>query len=496
MPFKLRDVYLAFVALQSTFGFLYLNGLVGKLIDVHSEELSDSPPLQAYFAMRSHEDAETSPLPALKKSVALIERNKRTARTSRFTPVPDSARGTFWIDKTRVNKPVREGFEARGWRYVASHEKAHVVYTYLSNSSLWTTLEPYQRYNHIPGVSRWNHKDKFNEGMMKYKKSTGKQVWSVPATFQLNSLTERKNFRKVLFEQVGLSRPWVLKVPNLNRGKGITMLGPNTEALKNVLDTVENDKDNKYIIQEYVCNAMTIEGYKFEFRIHWLVASVDPLVVLWHPGYLRIIMNQKNDELMKNWNSTEAHLGNLHASGKAASWRTFAENLEATKKRSNSLKKQIDSLADSAMHHVENQVKHSLAQMVDAFKDVTFTNNGTASGKKFARTSSENIFGFYCADFIIDEDLDVFLIEPQYACGMMNKNQVSKSWKSWNDVNIHLTEGMAEIVDIVTKQQELGLPIDTEALNAAGSAYEVIYNDGWMFEYEGYERAAKKGCDI
>jgi hypothetical protein len=191
---------------------------------------------------------------------------------------------------------------------------------------------------------------------------------------------------------------------------------------------------------------------------------------------------------MKNWNSTEAHLGNLHASGKAASWRTFAENLEATKKRSNSLKKQIDSLADSAMQHVENQVKHSLAEMVDAFRGVTFTNNGT---------SMDNKFGFYCADYMIDEDLDVYIIEPQKGCGMLKENQVSKSWKSWNDVNAQLTEGMAEILKIVTKQQELGLPLDIEALeHAAGSEYEVIYNDGWVYEYEGYERNLKKGCEI
>ena len=69
--------------------------------------------------------------------------------------------------------------------------------------------------------------------------------------------------------------------------------------------------------------------------------------------------------------------------------------------------------------------------------------------------------------------------------------------QSWKNVNAQLTEGMAEILNVVTKQQELGLPISNKALEyAAGSAYEVIYNDGWMFEYEGYERAAKKGCEI
>jgi hypothetical protein len=450
MPFNLRDAFLAIVALQSTFGYLYINSLAGKFISIHNPE----------------EPGNSPPLPALKKITPIPQ--------SFTSPVPNKACGTFYVDKTTLstgeNHPIKRGFEARGWHYVSSHEKAHVVYTRKINKNWLTTLEPYQRYNHIPGYVEWNVKDKFNKRMLAYKKSSGKQLWSVPKTFRLNSTSGREKFRKVLFEQGGLSRPWVLKVPNMNRGRGITMLGPNTEALKNVLDKVEKEKDNKYIIQEYVCNAMTIEGYKFDFRVFWLVASVDPLVVMWHPGYLRIIMNQKYDQLMKNWNSTKAHLTNIHGSGSAGSWATFAENLEASKKRY------------IALHHVENQVKHSLAEIVDAFRDVTFSNKGT---------STENLFGFYCADYMIDRDLDVYIIEPQRNCGMSELDQFKK------DLNMQLTEGMAEILKIVTKQQELGLPLNFEALeNAAGSAYEVIYNDGWMFEYEGYERPAKKGCEI
>ena len=101
----------------------------------------------------------------------------------------------------------------------------------------------------MPGFLQWNKKDAFNRGMMKYQESTGKQVWSIPKTYSLASPLTRKKFRKVLFEEGGLSRPWVLKVPNLNKGKGITMLGPNTEALKNVLDKVENDKKKNYIVR-------------------------------------------------------------------------------------------------------------------------------------------------------------------------------------------------------------------------------------------------------
>lgn len=323
------------------------------------------------------------------------------------------------------------------------------------------------------------------KNMMHYKEKSGRPLWAIPATYQLNGPSGKKKFREVLFDQGGLSKPWVLKVPNLNRGQGITMLGPNTKALKNVLDKVEKDEKNRYIIQEYICNTMTIEEFRFEFRIYWLVASVNPLIVLWHPGSIRIIKNQKNDDIMKNWNSTKAHLGNLHQSGTASSWDNFAKHLEMEKSKSSDLKKRIHM---NAMDHVENQVKHSMAEVVDAFKDISF-NRYDAETKK--NVSTENLFAFYCADFMINKDMDIFLIEPQMGCGMSEDEEFKSK------LNMQLTEGMAEIVGIVADRQERALPISNNMLkHAGGSLYEVIYNDGWMFEYDGYEPVARKGCDV
>jgi hypothetical protein len=58
---------------------------------------------------------------------------------------------------------------------------------------------------------------------------------------------------------------------------------------------------------------------------------------------------------------------------------------------------------------VESQVKQVIAEMIDAYRKVTFNTD---------RQSTDNGFGFYCADFIIDWDLDIFFIEPQSGCGL------------------------------------------------------------------------------
>ena len=89
------------------------------------------------------------------------------------------------------------------------------------------------------------------------------------------------------------------------------MLGPNTKALSTVVQNVtkelaeDPEKAPKYIIQKYICREMTIQRRKFDFRVFWMVASLDPLVVLYHDGFVRI-GNSDYDE--SDFSSTTAHL--------------------------------------------------------------------------------------------------------------------------------------------------------------------------------------------
>ena len=70
--------------------------------------------------------------------------------------------------------------------------------------------------------------------MMKYGQESGKELSSIPETYRLNVASDLKMFKTRLFEDGGMSMPWVLKKPNPNNGRGITILGPNTTELKNV----------------------------------------------------------------------------------------------------------------------------------------------------------------------------------------------------------------------------------------------------------------------
>lgn len=411
------------------------------------------------------------------KSKALSFDHKKGFGTGKkTTPCPEEFKKTFWIETKKINQPVARALRMQGWRKTDNSDEAQVIWTYVSTTAWYDDLKPWQRYNHMPGYKLWNSKDTFVTYMLNYAKASGKELPAVPETYRLDNDIELNQFKNRLYNEGGMDIPWVLKKPNVNQGKGIYMLGPNSKDLKDVFDLVEKEKETQnYIIQRYICNEMTINNKKFDFRVFWIVASLDPLIIMYHDGYVRIGNSEYNE---KDFSSTTAHLTThtgLSAEGKGT-WDNFIEYVELAKKNNKKLKNIKDPIL-----HVKNQVKQVLGEMAAAFKEGTFNAD---------KISSENGFGFYGADFIIDWELDVFFIEPQHGCGLDEDHQFRV------DMHNSLFSEMIEVGDEIWERQERGLPTDNNSLQNLGG-YEIAYNDGWMFEYDGYTRSKdKKTCEI
>lgn len=129
-----------------------------------------------------------------------------------------------------------------------------------------------------------------------------------------------------------------------------------------------------------------------------------------------------------------------------------------------------------------------IAETVAAFRNVTFGNN------KSEKLSSENGFGFYGVDFVIDNDLDVWYLESQKGPGMEEDHDFR--------VEMH-RDLLRSIVDIVEEVQ-LKLEVDPTAsvlpINNLGG-WDIVYagtgDDHWMYEYKGYARSkTKKACGL
>lgn len=214
----------------------------------------------------------------------------------------------------------------------------------------------------------------------------------------------------------------------------------------------------------------------FHSLAHRFVASTDPLVVLYQDGYVRIGNSAYNEE---DFEDTTSHLTThtgLGEEGKAT-YNDFVKRI----KQHHASSPHLQHIRDPAQH-VKDQFKESLGEFIQAFKDVSFS----PSVKDLA--GAENVYGFYGADFILDNDLDVWLIEPQKGCGL------DEDYDMRVQMHDRLFRGMVDTLEEVWQKQELGEPI--LPLRNTGE-WEIIYADGWRYQSNDYERSKnKKGCSI
>jgi hypothetical protein len=423
-----------------------------------------------------------------------------TAGIHEFAVAPQEHRHTFWVERKPINNAVIRAFRDRQWTKVNNYQDAHFVWTYSPWPDMWKELKPWQRYNHLHGFRFWNSKDTYVEGFKNYElENPGTDHYFNPETYRLVVKEERDEFHRVLTRGGGINHPWVLKQGNVNQGKGITMVAPNSKELLNVLEDnpIDAEETEELVIQRYVCNELTWDHRKYDVRMFWLIASVDPLLVLYHDGYVRI-GNAVYDET--DFSNTRNHLTThtfLAEEGKA----TFEQFKGHLREHNRAAGLGIS----DPVSHVRNQFKEAIGTTAAVFKDTSFNSKKMSKllgcshnihwlipRKAHAYFSyvvdTQNGIGFYGADFILDQDLDVYFLEPQMGCGM------DEDWNFRVEMHDQMFRTMVDVLDEIIGKQEKGenlLP-----LKSIGK-WQVVYADGWIFKYEGYKRSNhKKDCAL
>lgn len=158
------------------------------------------------------------------------------------------------------------------------------------------------------------------------------------------------------------------------------------------------EQDDDIVVQRYICHEMDYQGRKFDLRLYYLVASVDPLVVFYHDGALRVSLSEYNDKVFE---TTTDHLSNLGRNDAMDNCTISLDDYEKdllahVAANPSRFPKEV---AEDPLSHVRNQAKAALAELVDARRPVAF------DGPRRRRSKMENHFSLLGADFIVDRDL-------------------------------------------------------------------------------------------
>jgi hypothetical protein len=379
-----------------------------------------------------------------------------------FSTLPTENVRTFFADTTKTSQPFIRTLRHLDWIKVDEMQDACMIYTNERDIELFDELEPWQRYNHIPRTSQWADRVRFAKGFRDYAETTASRPQLfLPETYDLHVDSQRKEFEKRLQKS---NKRWVVKSSTGH----VRTIEPEQTTL---------NAEPGEVVQEFICNEMqwdegeTESKRPFELRVYWFVASLDPLIVFYMDGFVRIA---------GGGNSTNGE--DSTAFSEHAPWPKLEDYLLAQIRRLGNPITIVD-----PVNHVRSQLKESLSQLVDAFKEQTFATGGIMS--------AEDSFELYTADYMLDMDLDIWLMKAR-ADNCTGTESSFEDYYFKFDMHHQIFYGMAMILDEIWENQAKGLPL--LPLHNTGK-WEVIYAgandnaDSWKFEYDGYERK-KKAC--
>jgi len=281
-----------------------------------------------------------------------------------------------------------------------------------------------QMYNHIPGSSVIARKDLLVEAINKYiaryadKRQCLQNGTLFPQSYRLHHELECKEFFSIInSKQYQLNKEkepiqYLLKLGNgPHRAMGLSIFDEDLE--KQVKNRYKNglrcgEETKSFVAQKYISNPLVLDKEnKFDFRIYMLVASVDPLIVYYHDGFLRVSLSKYD----KNSKEKNVHFTNTHLSKKIfkeIGEDEFYDGMDEHELRDYQMWTMED-LQEYLLEIGHIKDKNWLENYLRPKFKEAFVHLARMAEDSFYKTSS--VFEMYGLDFVMDEHTDLWFIE-------------------------------------------------------------------------------------
>jgi len=196
-----------------------------------------------------------------------------------------------------------------GWRIVDDIKNATIVWLRHGDAKIDTDTLKFgngQLFSLIEKTSYMTDKAKLHD-LLKDINATHLQ----PETYYLGKYDECKQF--FLSASQNPEIIWISKEPDNSQGDGI-IVNPDFKTLQKdwLIDPESNKFDcksnpNSVILQRYILNPLLLNGKKMEIRSYWLIGSLDPFLVYYHDGTVRLTTT---DYTLNDWSNPLVHITN------------------------------------------------------------------------------------------------------------------------------------------------------------------------------------------
>ncbi|CAG9333256.1 unnamed protein product [Blepharisma stoltei] len=297
-------------------------------------------------------------------------------------------------------------------------------------------LCPGQLYNHIPGNAYLNFKDLTALTMREYGKYyEGREKcfnpWEVmPHTLVLFEKEQCEEFVESLKKDKNPDKiKWIYKKSRYSHnGSGLQVV--DAQIAKELLELYSKpqgceNKNDKYLAQKYIPNPFLINGKKFDFRAYMFIASTDPLMILYHDGFLRVSMADYDEDssnpavYLTNTHITEDYLKSKNMT--QDDYNQFMEDQGWDFDHFNRFMVNSGHVDKNWMNdYVKKYIKWAMFHIVRMNLDHLLRHPG--------------VFEIYGLDFLLDEDFKLWFIElnltPSIAATSKEKEKINKKFVS------------------------------------------------------------------
>lgn len=270
----------------------------------------------------------------------------------------------------------------------------------------------------------------------------------LPLTYELTNSKERRSF-----EEMADAHPnwwWIVKPTGMNCGQGIFVVDDakvfREKLAKEDADREPGSRVPVRIVQRYITNPMLLDRRKFDIRSYMLIASAaDPMIGYYGGnGYCRLTCNEYTGQDASN---KAAHLTNQAVQRKDPKYKEL--NPDDTTWSFGRLNDYLNdnNMAPSnwALEVLPQKIKAIMTQLLLSIQDKLDTRAG--------------IFDFLGLDFLIDTDLNVYLIEVNVNPALHRPSQTLED---------RVTKAVSTSVDIVLDiferrcRKEPALPLECD----------------------------------
>ncbi|OWF40312.1 Protein polyglycylase TTLL10 [Mizuhopecten yessoensis] len=328
--------------------------------------------------------------------------------------LPNNMQPTFYVGGGNGVSLVEGALTAMGWKRTMDKydERFKLKWTECKTRINYGSYkEGDQLVNHIPNGNLLTNKLGLLNSLQEYERVTLSTKGRpprlrftdfVPETYRLDEAKDKEEFLKMYQD----GELWICKPTGLNQGKGIFIIRSYDEIIKLLEERVHKKEQAQKgtkplmtrVVQRYINNPMLLDGRKFDIRAYMLIGSTVPFLVLYHKGYVRLCCTKYDT----NDTSLMTHLTNQFVQKKDPNYKENKEDSAWSMDKFNDyVNEKIKPQANLEQDWVYNTLTKQMQKiMIHCFNSV-----------KHKLTTRLGYFDLFGLDFMVDQDMKVWLIE-------------------------------------------------------------------------------------